>query len=199
VLTADQAREWLRKVLADRDLVGQYWEPLVRLDTGLKLRPPLIWAAYLAHRDGIMAEPDVWALLNDGLRLQMVMLDDGEVDQLVDMIVGTAIAHYGQPVPDDDDGDWTLRDRDSGRFLTKDEAVERIIGHVIAGDRQDILDTLAGWDDSFKTMSAAVPLESETATRELVRSVVKDIVAQGYSEAASGGDWSRTETKGGDQ
>ncbi len=195
VLTADEAREWLRKVIADRDLAGQYWDHLVRIDRGLKLPVPLRWAAYLAHRDGIMAEPDLWASVNDGLRLQMVLLDDGELRQVVNMIIDSAIETYGKP-DEGDGGDWSLRAKDTGRCLTKSEAVERIIGHVRTGDRPDLLACLADDFDDFKVMLAAVPLASEPATEELVRRVVKDVVAQGYSETVT--QWDDWDMRGGD-
>ncbi len=133
----------------------------------------------------------------------MIVLDDDDLYQLVDFIVGNAIAHYGQPIPndldDDDGGYWSLRCRDEARCLTKDEAVERIIGHIIAGDRQDLLDGLADIDDLFKTMLAACPLESEPATRELVRTVVKDVVARTYCETPKDdGNWMKTSERGDD-
>ncbi len=196
MLTAEEARAWLRKVVVDRHLAGQYWDQLVRLDRGLDLPVPLRWVVCLAQRDGIMAEPEIWESLNDALRLQMVLLDDGELRQVVNMIIDSAIESYAKP-DDDDGGDWSLWDRGLGRPLTKDEAVQRIVGHVIAGDRPDLLDRLADWFDDFKTMLAAYPLESQPATTELLRSVVKDVVNQGYSETmARGGDWEKTELRG---
>ncbi len=181
MLTASEAREWLHEVIADRDLVGQYWDHFARLDKGLKLPVPLTWAACLAHRDGLMAEPDIWQSLNNGLRLQMVLLDEHEIGPLVAEIVNSAVAHYGEPTPDDDDGWWITA---NGRPLSKDEAEQAIIRLVITGERQDILDQLADWDDDFKVMLAACPLESDPATMELVRSVVKDVVAKEYYEGA---------------
>jgi hypothetical protein len=189
-LTADRARQRLHTIVADPDLVSAYWDGLVAINRQCDLRPPLTWAAALKQRDRVMAQPEAWDSLPDVLRLQMVVLDDEQIDQLVGMIVDNAIEHYQLPDL------WSLRDRGSGRFLTKPRAVERIIGHVIAGDRQDILETLADWDDSFKTMLAAVPLESDSATEELVRSVVQHLVAHGYSESATGGDWVKAETIG---
>ncbi|WP_102810116.1 hypothetical protein [Mycobacterium sp. ENV421] len=192
MLTADEAKAWLRSVLADRGLVGIHWDRLVAIDKGLGLHPPLIWAASLIHRDGIMAEPDLWASLHDGLRTQMIVLSDDELAGVVGMIIDNAVACYGQPAPDDDDGGvWSVWSRDLGRFLTKAEAVLHIARLVTSGDHQPILDRLARWDDSFKTMLAAIPLESETATADLVLATVKGVVVRGYSETAQrGGEWS---------
>lgn len=186
MLTADQARRWLREVIADRDLVGAHWDSLLHIDKGLGIRPPLLWAAYLKHRDGIMEDRELWESLSDGLRAWMAVLGEDEVSQLVAMVIEKAIAHYGESVPDDDDdeGDWFLMARDQGRALTKAEAESVIIDLVITGDRQDILDRLADWNDDFKVMLGACPLESETATKELVRAVVKAVVAQEYCERA---------------
>jgi len=180
--TADEARGWLHRVIADRDLVGEHWDRLVAIDKGLGLRPPLLWAALLSHRDGVMEDPALWESLNGGLRAWMVVLDDDEVRQLVSMIVDNAVAHYGQAIPDDDDGDWSLWSRDWGRVLTKSEAESEIVGYVLKGERQDMLDSLADWYDEVKVMLAACPLESDSATNELVRRVVHDVISSTYCE-----------------
>jgi hypothetical protein len=195
VLTADSARQWLHEVLADRDQVGVHWDDLVGIDKGLGIRPPLIWAAYLKHRDGIMEVRELWDSLNDGLRAWMVVLDDDEIGQLINMIVDDAIMHYQVPVtanPRDrfrqafdlgeGQGDWCLWNRELGRPFTKAEAERAVVQFVMNGERQDILDRLAEWNDDLKTMLAAIPLDSEPATMELVRTVVKDIVEKEYYE-----------------
>ena len=109
VLTADAARQWLHEVLADRDLIGVNWDHLVRIDKGLGIRPPLIWAAYLKHRDGIMEDREMWESLNDTLRAWMIVLGDDEVRQLVAMIVENAVAHYREAMPDDDATERCMR------------------------------------------------------------------------------------------
>lgn len=184
LFTADEARRFLHDVLPDRDLVGKYWDHLVRIDKAIGIRPPLTWGACLAQRDGVMQDRELWESLNDTLRAWMVVLDDNEIDALVAMIVENAVAHYALP-DDDDDGDWSLRARDTGRVLTKAEAVPTIIHWVINGERQEILERLADWSDEFKTMLAAIPLQSESATLELVRTVVKEVVADQYCEKAA--------------
>jgi hypothetical protein len=184
VLPTDEARRWLHKVIADRYLVGDYLEHLKRIDK-IGLRPPLMWAAYLKHRDGIMADPELWGSLNDGLRAWMIVPSDNEIDELVSMIIENALVHYREAMQDnDDDGDFSLLVR--GRVLTKGEAERAIIDLILTGNRQDLLDGLAELNDSFKTMLAAVPLESEDATRQLVCTVVKGVVAAEYCERPMG-------------
>jgi hypothetical protein len=186
MLTADEARQHLAKIIADRDLVGANWGDLVRIDKALRLRPPLTYAAFIKHRDSIMEDPEMWGSLHDTLRAWMILLNDDQVNQLVAMIVEGAIEHYRQMPDDDEDGDWWLWDRDNRRVLTKVEAERALIEYVMKGDRQDLLDRLADLNDSFRTMLLAVPLESEAATSDLVRTVVKDVVAKEYWERCEG-------------
>lgn len=185
LLTADQSRRWLHRVLADRVLVGQCWDVLDRIDKTNDLRPPLTWAACLLHRDGLMAEPDIWGSLNDGLRAWMIVLEDDEVSQVVAGIIDSAVAQYGQPSPVDDGGDLALWRWDKNRVCTKQEAAEHITDLVLSGKRQDILDRLAQADDDFKVMLAA-----ESPSEELIRTVVADVVRRRLSETATrGGEW----------
>jgi hypothetical protein len=186
MLTAEQARRWLHEVLPERDLVGMHFDRLASIDKGLGLRPPLLWAAILAQRDGVMDDPELWGSLNDRLRAWMIVLSDDERDQLVSLIIDNAIAHYQIPDDDDDPGEWWLWDRDNRRVLTRSEAERALIDYVLKGERQDLLDRLAEMNDDIKVMLAAVPLESEASTLELVSAVVKDVVAKEYYDKGGG-------------
>lgn len=97
IMSPNEARDWLTRVLDDRDLAGEYWDQLVHVSDALGVRPTLPMVAYLNHLDELQADAEVWAAVPASLRRWLTLFDGSDdIESITDAVIGAVMSRYDE-------------------------------------------------------------------------------------------------------